>query len=220
MQHTDKSPISEDLVPGSRKLFLFFGGIAGAIGMPPFEFYRASQILDCSKVFFRDPSQSWYQRGLPGIGTDAFAIGEYLTKKIEESGVSEVIFVGNSMGGYAALLFCSMLGYGKVIAFVPQTFVCTEKRLKHGDRRWPNQIAAVHKTRAASDIYDLRPWIQSRFPEMQANVYVSTSDVLDMRHANELVDFSNINIHYFPDAGHGLVTKLRDDGVLAQILNS
>lgn len=220
MQHTDQLPVNEDLVPGSEKLFIFFGGIVGAIGMPPFEFYRASKILDYSKVFLRDFSQSWYQRGLPAIGDDAFAIGEYLRTKIAESGASEIIFVGNSMGGFAALLFCSMLQCGKTIAFVPQTFVCQEKRLKYGDQRWAPQIAAMHKTRVSSDIYDLKPWIQNRFPEIQAKVYVSTSDVLDTLHANELTGFANIDIHRFADTGHQLVTKLRDDGLLAQILNS
>jgi len=220
MQHADQSPINESLVPGSEKLFLFFGGIAGEIGIPPFEFYRASKIIDSSKVFLRDINQSWYQRGLPTIGDDAYAIGEYLRNTIIKSGASDVYFVGNSMGGFAALLFCSMLQRGKVIAFAPQTFVSPEKRLKHGDHRWSHQIEMLHRTRGASDIYDLKPWIQNRFPEMQSRVYVSLEHTLDMRHANELADFSNIDIHCFPDAGHGLVTRLRDDGLLARILNS
>lgn len=220
MRSTEQSPVSEDLVPGSEKLFIFFGGIAGEIGMPPFEFYRASRILDTSRIFLRDLSQSWYQRGLSRIGQDAFAIGEYLRTKIAESGCSEVIFVGNSMGGFAALLFCAMLQCGKTIAFSPQTFVCPEKRLKYGDQRWPLKIAAMHNTRAVTDIYDLKPWIQNRFPEMRASVYVSASHALDALHANELSGFKNINIHRFTEAGHDLVTRLRDDGHLAQILNS
>lgn len=220
MQSIDQSPVREDLMPGSEKLFIFFGGIAGGIAMPPFEFYRASKIFDSGKIFLRDFSQSWYQRGLLTVGDDAFAIGEYLKTKISESGASEVIFVGNSMGGFAALLFCSMLQCGKAIAFSPQTFVCPEKRLKYGDRRWSLQIAAMHKTRVVSDIYDLKLWISTRYPSMQASVYISASDTLDTLHANELEGFANINIQRFAGTGHGLVTKLRDEGLLAQILRS
>jgi pimeloyl-ACP methyl ester carboxylesterase len=220
MEVTDESPVKEDLVPGSDRLFLSFGGIRGAMGMPPFEFYRSARILDCSKIFLRDLFQSWYQRGLPSIGDDAFAIGDYLRRKIAESGATQIRFVGNSMGGYAALLFCSMLQCGKAIAFAPQTFVSPDKRLKYRDRRWPLQIAEMHKSRTASHIYDLQSWIRDHYPAMQASVYVSKSDKLDMVHANELAGFANVEIHRFAGAGHGLVARLRDEGSLAQILNA
>lgn len=219
MHDENISPISEDLIPGSKKLFIFFGGLAGAIGMPPFEFYKASRILDYSKLFLRDISQAWYQRGLPSIGNNAHAIGEYLKVKIIESGASEVFFVGNSMGGFAALLFCAMLQQGEAIVFSPQTFINAAKRDKHGDDRWLDQIQKLHESRVASDIYELEPWIQNHFPVMKARVYVSVLDVLDIHHVNELRKFPNIEIHRFPDGDHGLVTKLRDEGALENILN-
>ena len=95
MHATDVFPISENLVPGSEKLYFFFGGIEGAIGIHPFEFYRSARILDCSRIFFRGPFQSWYQRGLPTVGGDALAIGDYLNARIMESGASQIYFVGN-----------------------------------------------------------------------------------------------------------------------------
>lgn len=219
MQSENNSPVSEDLIPSSEKLFLFFGGIAGAIGMPPFEFYRASRILDYSKIFLRDISQSCYQRGLPTIGKNAHAVGAYLKDRIIESGASEIYFVGNSMGGFAALLFCSMLQLGKAIVFSPQTFVSSEKRQSYGDDRWPDQIKNLHEAHTAADIHELKPWIQNCYPQMPARVYVSTSDTLDMHHVSELADFSNIEIYRFPIGGHGLVTELRNNGLLENILN-
>lgn len=218
MQEENRFPVNEDIVPGSKKLFLFFGGIAGAIGMPPFEFYRVSRILDYSKIFLRDISQAWYQRGLPSVGINAQAIGEYLKIKIKESNASEVYFVGNSMGGYAALLFCSMLQIGKAIVFSPQTFISSEKRQMYGDNRWPDQIKILHEARTAADILELKPWIHNRYPQMPAKVYVSTSDTLDMQHVSELADFPNIEIHRFPFGGHGLVIELRNNGLLENIL--
>ena len=219
MKNPDRSPINEDLVPGSEKLFFFFGGIAGAIGMPPFEFYNASRILDFSKVFLRDFSQSWYQSAVPTVGDDVHAIGQYLRSVIEKSGASKIRFVGNSMGGYAALLFCSMLQCGKAIVFSPQSFVSIEKRLKYGDGRWAPQISAMHYSHGASGIYDLKPWIQDHFPEIQAEVYVSAVDDLDVVHANELSGFTGVNIHRFAEGGHQLVSDLRNGGHLARILN-
>lgn len=123
------------------------------------------------------------------------------------------------MGRFAALLFCSMICRGKVIAFAPQTFISQEKRGKYSDNRWPLQIQKLHETRSESDIYDLKQWIQSRFPELQARIYASTSDVLDIAHANELACFSNVDVFQFSEGGHDIVKKLRDDGALKEILN-
>jgi hypothetical protein len=212
-------PISENLVPGSKKLFLFFGGLVGSIGMFPFEFYRSAQILDHSKIFFRDISQAWYQRGLPGIGGNALAIGDYLQAKIGESGATEIRFVGNSMGGYAALMFCAMVGRGKAITFAPQTFICPKKRLQLGDDRYQDKVQALHQNPNATDIIDLKRWISERHPQIEAQVHVSDEDPIDRVHANELDGFANIAIHrYEQGGGHDLVQWLRDVGELARIL--
>ncbi len=214
-------PISENIIPGSEKLFLFFGGLVGSIGMFPFEFYRSAQILDHSKIFFRDISQAWYQRGLPGIGGNAHVIGDYLQAKIEESGASEIRFVGNSMGGYAALMFCAMIGRGKAITFVPQTFICPKKRLLLGDERYQDKVQALHQNLTATDIVDLKRWIAERNPAMEAQVHVSDEDPVDMLHANELEGFGNIEIYrYQQGGGHDLVQWLRDEGELARILKA
>jgi hypothetical protein len=213
--------VSEHLLPGSKRLYLFFGGFAGSLGMPPFEFFRSAQLLGESKIFFRDIAQAWYQRGLPGVGASAWAVGEFLQAKIEESGAEEVRFVGNSMGGFAALLFCAMLGRGRAFAFVPQTFICPDKRARLGDDRWPEKIAALHGDRRPGDIYDLAAWIAERHPGLAAQIHVSAEDRLDLLHAEALADLKNVNIHrYGGGGGHELVRWLRDEGKLATILRS
>lgn len=219
MPDTDRSAVSEHLVPDSAKLFVFFGGLSGGLGMPPFEFYRASQVLHYSKLFIRDPMQMWYQGGLPSIGDNAVAVGEFLNDTIVKSGATEIVLVGNSMGGFAALLFCAMLQKGRAIAFAPQTFVSDEMRKRHRDMRWPVQIGKMLVRTRRAGIYELKPWIDNRFPEMQADIYVPSSVRLDTVHADELTEFKNIRIHRFADADHGLVAKLRDDGLLPGILN-
>jgi hypothetical protein len=218
-QTPSESPIKIELVPCSDRLFFLFGGFSGAMGMPLFEFYRAAQVMDCSKVFLRDLAQAWYQRGLPTVGPDVFAIRVFLKHMIEESGASQIRFVGNSMGGFAAILFCSLLETGEAIAFSPQTFICQEKRAQHKDQRWAAQINELAMTRSASDIYDLKSWISKHNPNTRARVYVSLADSLDMIHANELAEFQNIKIHSYDVGGHRLVRHLRDDGSLARILS-
>lgn len=210
--------VSESLVPGADRLYFFFGGIAGAIGMPPFEFYRAASILDDSKVFLRDPAQAWYQRGLPGIGPDILAVGDYLQQTIARARASRVTFVGNSMGGFAAILFCALLKQGRAVAFAPQTFVSTRLRQAHGDTRWSAQIDAMHASGNPRDRYELRPWIEQQHSGTRADIYVSRRDALDSAHADQLAGLPQVAIHRFPVGGHGLVRWLRDQGQLAEIL--
>ncbi|MBQ0961072.1 hypothetical protein KAK06_19105 [Ideonella sp. 4Y11] len=220
MRIDERTAVTEQLVPGSSKLFFFFGGIAGAIGIPPFEFYRAAGILDHSKVFMRDLEQAWYQRGLSGVGDDALSVGEYLQRKIRETGASDICFIGNSMGGFAALLFCAMLRTGHAIAFAPQTFVSAEKRSLHRDQRWAPQISRLQSSKRESDILDLEPWIARMHPEMKARVLVSQTDRLDELHADELAQFPHIDIQRHPHGGHALVKTLRDEGLLEELLRS
>jgi len=210
----DQSAVTEHLVAGSKKLFFFFGGIGGTMGVPPFEFYRAAGVVQDSKIFIRDLAQAWYQRGLPGMGSDAAAIGEYLGRKIDESGASDIQFIGNSMGGFAALMFCAMLGRGSATAFAPQTFLSAEKRRLHRDGRWAPQVGQLHASRRSSDILDLEPWIARRYPEMPAKLLVSQTERLDQAHADELARFPQVRIQRYAYGGHGLVRHLRDEGLL------
>lgn len=210
--------VNEQLVEGADKLVLLFGGIAGGLGVPPFEFFKAANILDCSKIFLRDLRQAWYQRGLPGVGDDTRAVATYIEQKIDQSGCSDITFIGNSMGGFAALLFCSMVRRGRVIAFSPQTFISASKRSLHGDRRWGEPLARVHAHPSPADVYDLKDFMLQAYPDIQAKVFISAADGLDDVHARELAGFRNITIHRLSEGGHELVRQLRDDGRLGRIL--
>jgi hypothetical protein len=214
----DSAPILEEFVPGSRRLYVVFGGISGGLGMPPFEFYRITRILGDSKIFVRDHAQAWYQRGLPGIGPDFQAIARHLEGRIAASGAEEVVFVGNSMGGFAALLTCGMLGFGQVLAFSPQSFVSERLRTKHRDGRWANQIDAIHASSRPSDILELRPWLNANASGIRGRVYAGQDERLDWAHARTLIGLPNLQVYGVAGVDHGLVTRLRDMGILEGIL--
>jgi hypothetical protein len=56
-----------DLSFQNRPLLIAFGGIYGALGIPPFEFYSLTKNIDVNKIYLRDLSQTWYHSGLPGL---------------------------------------------------------------------------------------------------------------------------------------------------------
>lgn len=213
------SSVLEELVPSSNRLYFIFGGIASEIGMPPFEFYNASRILTENKIFLRDFTQSWYQNGLPGYGRDVFDIAEYLAAKIRQVNPVDVFFVGNSMGGFAAILFATFIGAGTAIAFAPQTFISPFGKLRHLDLRWPKQIAKTYfTTLTKKHIWDLKTLRSANQSLAKIEIHVSTKDRLDLLHARRLRGVSGTTIHEYDVGGHALVRHLRDAGRLAGIL--
>ncbi|MEJ7589978.1 MAG: hypothetical protein WKF77_00365 [Planctomycetaceae bacterium] len=211
--------ILEELVPASNRLYFIFGGIAAEIGMPPFEFYNASRILTENKIFLRDFSQSWYQNGLPGLGRDVYEIAERLAEKIRQVNPVDVYFVGNSMGGYAAILFAALVGSGTAIAFAPQTFISPISKLQHLDLRWPKQIATTcFTTLAKRHVWDLKALLSANQSTLKIEIHVSTKDRLDLMHARRLHGVSGTTIHEYDVGGHALVRYLRDEGRLSGIL--
>ena len=220
MRRLPEDSIVTDLVPGSTSLYFFFGGIQGALGMPPYEFYRAAQVLNANRVFVRDLAQAWYQRGLAGVGSSLEDIDAHLLSIIRRVDAAKIRWVGNSMGGFAALLFCARIGQGSATAFAPQSFISASLRAAHGDTRWPEQIARLHANLTGSEIMDLKSYLAKVRPSLPAQLYVARDDAMDMIHAGMLATFGNIVIHEVDTGGHELVKTLRDSGKLADILRA
>lgn len=213
-------PVEVELSATGSRLYIFFGGIAAQIAMPPFEFYASSRILDENKIFIRDFAQCWYQDGLPGIGSDIDATAGYLDERINEIKPEKTFFVGNSMGGYAAILFASLTGKGEAVAFAPQTFVSPSLRIRHLDYRWPRQILRTYrKSFRKTHVWDLRPLLLRREGVQKISIFVSKGHRLDHIHAAHVRQIAGVKICEFESGGHGVVKVLRDEGKLPAIMS-
>ena len=112
MKNTESNAVEVELSKNRSNLYIFFGGIAAGINMPPFEFYNSAKIIDENKIFIRDFSQSWYQNGLSKISKDIDSTVNFLKLQIKTIKPHKIFFVGNSMGGYAAIMFAQLIGKG------------------------------------------------------------------------------------------------------------
>jgi esterase/lipase len=72
-----------------------------------------------SRHFHMDRQNDMYHSGIRGETSGVDDTVRYLSEKIR--GYRHVVFVGVSSGGYAALLYGSLLGVPAVLAFIPQT---------------------------------------------------------------------------------------------------
>ena len=216
----ENKPVELMLTSGASRLYIFFGGISAGISIPPFEFYNASKIIDENKIFIRDFSQCWYQDGLPNISEDIYSTANYISKEINKLSPEKVFFVGNSMGGYAAILFAALIGEGEVIAFAPQTFLSPHLRKKYKDKRWPKQIINMYKRSAFKrKVWDLKPLLLCKKENPRISVFVSDDDQLDYIHAMHIKNIPGVNIYELNGGGHEIVKLLRAKGKLPAIMS-
>lgn len=208
----------------SKSLYIFFGGIKALIGMPPFEFYNSAKLLDENKMFLRDFSQSWYQSGLKGISTDALGTARYIETTVNELRPENVCFVGNSMGGFAAILFSELTQLHapniSVIAFSPQTFISPALRRRHRDKRWWKQLLKMRLVNLFNKniFMDLDSLMSSSQRKRNIRLYIGKDDAIDIIHTNHIAKHQGVKINIFENGGHNIVKVLRDNGQLQQIM--
>ncbi|MBZ0333205.1 alpha/beta fold hydrolase [Marinobacter sp. AL4B] len=208
----------------SKTLYVFFGGINARIGMPPFEFYNSAKIIEESKMFVRDFSQSWYQSGLKGISNNVLSTAKYIKAVIDELQPENVCFVGNSMGGFAAIMFSELIALKEknvsVVAFSPQTFIAPKLRKLHSDRRWQKQIVKMQiKNLLNKEMYlDLNALLSINRAQRDINIYIGKDDALDVIHANHIANHKGVTVHTIGGGGHNVIKQLRDTNQLHQIM--
>jgi hypothetical protein len=192
-----------------------FGGIAGGLGpLPVFEFVRSLSEVGAKVAFFKDDQQAWYHRGVVGVGPNVDSIADHIRELA--NGVDEIVTIGNSAGGYASLLFASLLGC-EAHAFSPQTFIDPDLRSRHSDDRWEKQIGPLVLEGHLDDRFaDLRPVVSAgRGP---FHIYYAAHHDYDRIHAEHLAEIESVTLHSIDSQDHTPIRHLRDTGWLRTFL--
>jgi acetyl esterase/lipase len=148
------------------------------------------------------------------VGTDIDAVAERLREITADA--EEVVMIGNSAGGYAALLFGALLG-AEVHAFSPQTFIDPALRQLHEDTHWSLFLDALGDD-LDSRYADLLPLLAQG--DGPFHVYYPAAERIDALHAERLADLTQVTLHAFYYGGHGLVRALRAVGWLRSFVDA
>lgn len=199
-----------------KQLLVSFGGIQQALGFPVFEFFNSISDIPCDKIFLRDFHQQWYQKGVDTELNHIDKITTYLKNIIAENDYDKICFLGNSMGGYAAILFGSILNVDTVMAFAPQSYIDRFNRFINSDKRWLKEISQVHNNKNKERKYfDLKRHLSKVPPyKTKIHIYYSPKYDLDKKHAERLKRKKNIVLHPIQKGGHSVVKTVRDSGDL------
>ena len=109
--------------------------------------YLPNNFKNVDLHFYGDLDEYCYHKGIQGISHNIESTVKYLKEKINNR-YKKVIFMGLSGGGYAAILFGSLLNVDHVIAFFPTTILVQNREnydKKYKDLRpYINKITQYH----------------------------------------------------------------------------
>jgi hypothetical protein len=179
-------------------LIVSFGGIAKKIGgILPFEFlnFLSKNMPEYDMQFYIDLHGKWYNKGLQGITSSIEETVEYLRNEIKD--YKKVYFIGNSSGGYAAILFGSLLNVTAVISFVPQTIIYNQD----ADKKYK----------------DIKPYINDT-TEYYVYGDLSYKDQKNLHHISQVEHINKFRNVYAMKRPAINLQKMRDSGELFRII--
>lgn len=211
-----------DFDPGRRVLLLAFAGQYQQIGIPIFEFRKiCSEFKQVNQILLRDSKKLWYHQGLPEAGDSIADIVSFLKKYLRHPATERTVIFGNSGGAYAALLFGSLLQADEVHAFSPKSFLTPWKRIMIGDYKLHSGLAQLVslQLRGEKKYFDLIKILEeSAGSAKNYHVYYSRDHKIDRWHACRLETISGVQLHPFPCNTHNLISLLKENGQLRQII--
>lgn len=165
----------------STNAVLAFGGIAAKFGgIPRYELKNTLVRVapNWNKHFIIDHHASWYHEGLRGISKDIDTTANYLQGQIKN--YDRIVMMGVSAGGYAAILFGSLLNADMVIAFTPQTIISKRRGKYHDLKPYINDRTEyiLYGDSSAKDIFHS---ISHCYNIKQDNVKIHAIDGIDLR---------------------------------------
>jgi hypothetical protein len=181
-------------------LFVSFAGYNKLFGaMARFEFANFLKInfAKTDRYYYVDQKFDLYHKGIHGISKNIDETVAYLKNEIAK--YSKVIFIGVSAGGYAAILFGSLLNISAVVAFIPQT-LRTKSNINEKYRDICPYINNVTQYYIYGDISIQNP-----------------SDCHHISHCERIVE-NRTNVFLIKKDNFN-IKKMRDDGELFTIFN-
>lgn len=172
----------------SDKLVVFFS----AANAPSFNGYKMMQEYAVNKLFIRDPTRSWYGKKINGLCENPDELKELIAGVVNKFKSSNVIFIGGSMGGYAAILFGILLKVGRIIAFGPQMIL---------NSKMPN-MPQRHTELKYQNLYDV---FKKKSPNTKIDIWVGIENLADVHNISDARFISNVEIFPVKHSPHNVL---------------
>lgn len=204
--------------------------------LPHFDFFKPIKKLEdrlaCrfNKILVRDVRNIWYHRGVPGLGADVDEVARSLRTLIEAIRPSRIVTIGQSMGGYAAILFGMLLAVDRIVAFGPLSHMDPDEAARRGDWSFHAPMQALQADPPRSSYTDLVELGRAIDYRGELHVLFGThprdddglSSNFDAVHALRLARLPRVYLRPYPESAHTLIDWLiqheQAEDVLAGLL--
>ena len=195
--------------PGrSRTAIVSFSGIMGKTGWVQAEEFRKSLAGTPHNVYYvKDKTRHWYNGSFQQIA-------DILNEDFKRRKIRRVLTLGNSMGGFGAIIFAGRLnGCRAAIAFAPQSSV--DPAIVPWERRYRRHTDSVTEWVGL----DARKLFVGH---VNYTVFFGDDAPVDMRHAKRLVarPRPNVSVYLVGGTGHGVARYLKMHGVLHELVQA
>lgn len=169
-------------------------------------------------ILVRDVANFWYQHGVTGLGPDVHTAAVTLRDMIARLKPSAVGTVGQSMGGYAAVLFGALLNVGQVLAFGALSYLRSDWARRDDDTRWLAVMEALDRHPPAHRYDDLPALLASRVKASALQLVYGTGPEAsgppnrDLLHAVRYAELPNAQVETIAQAPHAVVEWLIQQG--------
>jgi len=178
-----------------------------------------------NRIMLRDRNNHWYLRGVTGVADSAEQLAERLRALIAAVTPSEVWCIGESMGGYAAILYGILLDADRIVSFGALSSFSPQFAERYHDMRWHRSMAELPPSSSTltTDLPELARAHGYAKPlhlvlGTSAGVNAPNAVNLDVMHGQRFADLPGVRYHYYPEAEHAVTHWLSENQQFDAIL--
>jgi hypothetical protein len=200
-------------------LIIAFTGRQRALHVPVYEFFETTKVLGYSRILLLDKYGMYYHHGIDRKRPDWPSLIDYLKKEMDQLRPKQVLCVGSSAGGYAAIVAGHHLRVDYVHAFAPQTLIVSGIRgIRHG--RFPlSRLRLTVSRRTRRDLFDLASMLRDSNEKTTYFVHYSSGHAIDRGYAEGIAGVSSVVTLGYPCDAHAITVFLGKKGFLGKVLD-
>lgn len=177
--------------------------------------------LGAHMIYLRDAHNLLFSHGISQLGPDLKTTLAKLREQIDALGSSRLLCIGNSAGGYGAILYGCELNAASAMAFATPTTIA--ENAEEFDHREP-LVHGVLRSRVPPSkrpALDLLPRLESRQPPLRVALHFGERHREDSMHARRVGHVPGVSLHPVPGlTEHGTFPALRRSGQIDALLEA
>lgn len=179
-----------------------------------FMFWRVMATIAGSKIFLNEEKNGWYVHGIPTLGNSVPDAAASLLELIKSTNPEEVIFLGPSMGGYAAML------YGAILK--PELPGVNVRSLSFGGEfllyERETRSKALSRKEQNPDYADLRPLLDSS--QLSVTHVFGDTDITDIYQSTLVAGIQSVQRIAVKNGPHAVSTFIGQNYNLIELIRS